>query len=91
MMERRRHTDNERDHARAISTSRLETLNQFLHLPYLNLADEPQVSARKFLSTTRCGSRGGMFPCSTDILLRFGGVGVTHDALGLGGQNQDGI
>ena len=82
MMERGRHTDNERDHARAVATSGLETLNQFLHLPYLNLAGEPQVSARKFLSMTRYGPRRGIFLCSTDILLRFGGVGVTHDGLG---------
>lgn len=31
------HTDNQRDHARAVATSGLETLDELLDLPYLDL------------------------------------------------------
>lgn len=52
-------TDNQRDHAGAISSSRLEPLDQLLHLPYLNLR-ERALSANDRMKDMGCDPS----PCS---------------------------
>lgn len=45
-----RRTDNQRNHARAVATSRLKALDQLLHLPYFNLGEKKSVLLQTSLS-----------------------------------------
>ncbi len=67
----RRHTNDERDHARPVAAGSLEPLDQLLHLPYFDLSAKAARSARG-------GRRADTPRGHTDILLRLAGLCVAH-------------